>query len=635
MRRIGSPLGAPRGAISFAFAAVLAATAAFAEEPDFYQTVDRAEVGTEDTFRLNVVIVNAPEDATLTPPDLSDFEVLSKTPVDSTSIQIGSGGSQIQRVRKWVFVLRPRRAGQLTIGASRLDLGGRTLRADAITITAKKGRLQDPALAQRQRRPDPFQGFFGGNPFQGMPGFDDEDDAFPFGGPPDVDIPTTEADLFVRTYVDKKEAWVGQQVTLSVYVFSRVDLSSVDSVKLPKLEGFWSEDIDTPQTLSGETRILNGVPYKAYLLKRKAIFPLKAGTQTIDAAEADITTGYLFAGRRVHRVGNKVKLEVRPLPDGAPRGFATTNVGRWRLSVDATPEEVELGNPVTVRVTLEGVGNVKNVTPPKLTAPPSLRIFDPTLADKPTTRNGQFGGRRVQEYLVMPQQTGTFTIPSLEFPYFDPESRSYEIARTEPIQIRVTPGAAGAVATGAHAATGPVPADAPKNVLASDGVMPIRHSADFSQRGAAVWSRPWFVPAVVSPLGVWLALVGVGLVRARAAREDEGSIRKKKARAARRRLAAAETLRANGATADFYAEVEKAVITFLDARLGEPVAGLTREALAQKLTEKGIPADRQRSLLAVLETCELGRFAPGGADPAARDRVLDDAEAAMEALDAR
>ena len=107
---------------------------------------------------------------------------------------------------------------------------------------------------------------------------------------------------------------------------------------MPKLEGFWSEDVESPTQLSGEQKIVNGMPYRAYLLRRRALFPVKPGTLTITAAEADITTGFLFAGHRVHRVSNALKLKVKPLPPGGPAGMASANVGNWRLSMDVSPD---------------------------------------------------------------------------------------------------------------------------------------------------------------------------------------------------------------------------------------------------------------------------------------------------------
>ncbi|HEX8537576.1 MAG TPA: BatD family protein, partial [Cystobacter sp.] len=610
MRRIGSGHAA-LAAIALLFAALPAWA-----EVEFYQTVDRTEVGTEDVFQLTVVVVDPPDNAQVQFPAPEDFEVLSSSQSTQRSIQMSGGGPPvIQTVRKHVLMMRAQRAGNLTLPPAVLSSGSRTWRTDSIKMTVRKGRVSPPAgqaQAGRQRMPDPFRNFppFGGmqDPFAD----EEEEEEDPRGGiQEDVRIPRGDSDLFVRATLDKKQAYVGEQVTLSLYIYSRVDLSSVDSVSMPKLEGFWSEDVESPTQLTGEQRIVNGIPYRTYLLRRRALFPMKTGTLSITPAEADITTGMLFVGHRVHRVSNPLEVEVKPLPPGGPKGMSTAQVGDWKLSVETSQQRVELGQPVTVKVILEGSGNVKNITPPRLEAPPAFKVYDPSTTDKMLPNKLRVQGRRTQEYLVMPQRTGTFTLPALEFPYFDPKTGRYEVSRTEPVEIVVEPGAGGA----ASAQTGsPTPmADAaaePKNVLTAGGLRPLRYQARFEAPAAVVWQRPFFLPAVLTPVGLMLALGLGGLVRGRWSAQDEGSRSRQRARAARKQLAAAEKLRAGNSSA-FYGEVEKALLNFLAARLRVPVGGLTRDALDAKLSEAGVEEARRQRVRFVLEACDTGRFAPG------------------------
>jgi hypothetical protein len=334
-----------------------------------------------------------------------------------------------------------------------------------------------------------------------------------------------------------------------------------------------------------------------------------------------------------------VALDVKPLPKGAPPGFATAHVGHWELSREVTASAVKLGEPLTVRVILAGRGNLKNQTPPRLEVPPSFRLYDPTTSDEVKPRGNQFAGRRVQEYLVMPTQTGSFTLPEMSFAFFDPEKERYEVARAPALTIQVEP-APGGVASAAGVNGPAVPGDpqAAKNVLTADGLRPLRHQLNLREGREPVWARRWFVPAVLSPLGLWAALGALGLVRARFGREDEQAVRKRKARAARRRLQMAEKLRESGSAADFYAEVDKAIVHLLEARFGEPVGGLTREALDERLRVHGLSDEARRRVLSLLETCERGRFAPPSSaevDRDARSGAMEDAVAAMEALDAR
>jgi hypothetical protein len=631
MRRIGSGHAA-LAAIALFFAALPAWA-----EVEFYQTVDRTEVGTEDVFQLTVVVVDPPDNAQVQFPAPEDFEVLSSSQSTQRSIQMSGGGPPvIQTVRKHVLMMRAQRAGNLTLPPAVLSAGSRTWRTDSIKMMVRKGRVSPPAgqaQAGRQRMPDPFRNF---PPFGGMPdpfADEEEEDEEPRGGvQEDIRIPRGDSDLFVRATLDKKQAYVGEQVTLSLYIYSRVDLSSVDSVTMPKLEGFWSEDVESPTQLTGEQRIVNGIPYRTYLLRRRALFPMKSGTLSITPAEADITTGMLFVGHRVHRVSNPLEVEVKPLPPGGPKGMSTAQVGDWKLSVETSQQRVELGQPVTVKVILEGTGNVKNVTPPRLEAPPAFKVYDPTTTDKMLPNKLRVQGRRTQEYLVMPQRTGTFTLPALEFPYFDPKTGRYEVSRTEPVEIVVDPGAGGTASAQAGSPTHMADAAAePKNVLSAGGLRPLRYQARFEAPASAVWQRPFFLPAVLAPVGLMLALGLGGLVRGRWSGQDEGSRSRQRARAARKQLAAAEKLRAGNSSA-FYGEVEKALLNFLAARLRVPVGGLTRDALDAKLTEAGVEEARRQRVRFVLEACDTGRFAPG-AEQAARERILDDAAAVMEGWD--
>ena len=622
MRRTGSWTGLAALALAAAVAAPRPARAA--ERPEIRQSADRREVGTEDTFRLTITITNPPDGAQLRLPATDDFETLSKQQSTEMSYQmIGPGPGAIRRVQKWTLVMRANKTGALSIPPSELTAPGTgTIRTEAVPITVKKGHVADPGEGRAgaggpMRLFDPFQQF----PFP--QDVDPDDDQ-----PQNVPIPRSDSDLFLRATLDRDSVFVGEQATLNLYIFSRVDLSSVDTLTMPKLEGFWSEDVDSPSQLSAEQRIVGGVPYHAYLLKRRALFPVKPGVVKIGAAEADVTTGFLFAGRRVHRKGNELSLKVKPLPAaGKPAGFSTGNIGVWRLAVEPGTAQVELGQPVTVKLTVEGRGNLRSLAVPPLQVPQGLRAFDPTVTDKALSSRGRLGGRRTLEYLVMPQQTGTFVLPPVELPFFDPENERYDVSRTEPVTVTVSGATAKVVA-----APGAVPGEGlGKNVLAeTQALRPLRYRAAFATASAPVWERAFFVPAMLAPVALWLGVLGFGFMRAQARREDPAARQRRRAKASRARLAAAVQLQDSEEPAAFFGEVEKAVSGFLEARLGFGVGGLTREELDQKMEQAGVPANRRGQVLALMDECDLGRFAPGAGDAEAREAALRDAMELME-----
>src|SRR5207249_10151661 len=105
-----------------------------------------------------------------------------------------------------------------------------------------------------------------------------------------------QRDLLLRASVDNDKPFVGQQVTYSLYLLARINVSGIDKLQLPRLAGFWTEEIEAPQQLVGEGRILDGVPYRSFLLRKRALFALRPGKAVIEPAEAEVLTvfGMLF-----------------------------------------------------------------------------------------------------------------------------------------------------------------------------------------------------------------------------------------------------------------------------------------------------------------------------------------------------
>ena len=596
---------------SLALFALLAATSALADA-EFYQTVDRNPVGTEETFHLTVVVSDAPDGSSVQVPPSPDFEVLQRSQSTQMSYQIVNGHGQIKKVLKYTFTMRANRPGALTIPAAALHTPDKILKSEAIALKAVKGHTNQPAPPPHPPSMPAFPGF--PNPFG-------DDDSDPFSGFREPEVPRSNSDLFMVAHLDKDEAYVGEQVTLTLTVYSRVELSQIESPKWPDLDGFWNESIDSPTQLAPEQKTLNGVPYKAYLLKRLALFPVKPGNATIGSIEVSITTGFLFAGGKYKRSSPAVSLKVKPLPPGG----TGNNVGRWRLSAQASQTTVALGEPIQIKVTAEGKGNLKNVTLPPLTGPASLKIYDPQTTDTASAPKGQLGGRRVNEYIVLPQQSGSFTLPGLTLNFFNPETQHWESSKTDPINLTVTAGQGGSTVMNAPI-TGATLDPTQKNQLVATGLKTLHHTAKFESDSTPLFTKNVFIPLTGAPVALGFGVLLFGFIRS----SRGGSVdlaRRRQVRAARARLAAAEKLKSSAKVAEFYAEVEKALLSFLEARLTVPVQGLTRAQLEELLKQRGVPDQPRARVLAVLEASELGRFAPGMAG--ARQKAIDDAAFAM------
>ncbi|HLL82707.1 MAG TPA: BatD family protein, partial [Longimicrobium sp.] len=444
----------------------------------------------------------------------------------------------------------------------------------------------------------------------------------PFGR---AERPLAKGDVQLRLIPDRRSVYAGEQATVSLYLLSRAPISGLQGLQLPKIEGALVEELQTPKQVRAEERVIDGVPYRAYLLARRALFPMKAGTLEIGPAQVSVTAGGLFSTARVTPKSAPLSLEVKPLPPGGPESGQEA-VGEWKLSVDASPLEAKLGEPITVRLTAEGIGDLKGLALPRPRLPSGLKVYEPTTTDKKVIEDGKVGGRRVQELVVIAERTGDFTLPSLELPYFDPETGQHEVSRTQPLSFTVVaaPGAT-------PVAQADVPA-APKNVISAGGLRPIRHDATLDAAPPAPWRRPLWLGAMGAPLFAVAAVELVSALRRRAASRSKEPSARELVRSAQRHLSAAEQLKAR--PSEFYAEVERGLSAFLESRLKARPGGLTRDALEERLKTAGVQASQRERLLAALDGCHAGRYAPA-TDPVAMEHALALAREAMEGRPAR
>jgi hypothetical protein len=568
-------------------------------------STDADEVALDGTLNLRIVVtVTSKSQAEVQLPDFKDFDLVSRSQSEQMSFEFSNGTPSFRRTIVTNVSLTPRHEGSATVEPARVSYQGKQYQTQPITV-----RVLGAGQAQSRRAPPPPQ----------------QEDEDPFRG---VGAQLGMRDLVLRATVDRDKPYVGEQVTYSLYLLARASVSGIDKLQVPKFDGFWSEALEEPQQLVAEARIVDGVPYRSFLLRKRALFPLRAGRLEIDPAEVDVLTGFgmLFSRASVHRAAQTIALDVQPLPTaGRPAGFDVGNVGSWTLSTSVDPLTVSVGQPVTFKLVAQGRGNVRDLRLPRLGQIPGFRAYDATTTDKETIAQGQLTGTRTVEQLLVPERTGDLTIPSLSMDIFDPAQKAYRTVRTEPVRLLVhaaEPGTSASVALPAQ------------NLLAAGGLRPIRLRLRNASIGAPPWSRGWFWPALAAgPFAVAL-LVASGRAR-RLFWKDPRELRMRRARsAAQARLRGAEAMLATKrGGADFYAEVARGLTGYLADKQGIVAAGMTREELASTLTARSHPPATVRSLLAALDRCDERRFAPGADDEKAQRALLADAERILDELD--
>ncbi len=585
------------------FASVLFALCASRAQaqPKISMSTSATRVSVGEPFAVEVRIqTDGEEPDKVELPDLSEFELLGRSTSRPFSFSFGFGGQRPRTQAQTVygFTLRTDAPGAHVIRPAIMTVDGRRVASQSITVL-----VVDPAGSA------------------GIQGVDDAlknvDDVAALvrrnanEPPPPVhgtlDGANFDSTMFVRTVVDKKRAYLGEQVTVTLYLYLRGQLTDSPSIsREPTLDGFWSHDLLPMQrSLGGVRQEVNGRIFNAFVLRKFAAFPLRPGTLEIGAPSVEIGGGSslfdLFNGpsQPLKREGIKVAVEALPLP-AQPTPGVPTHTGALQLQATLEPAQAKVGDAVTLRVIAQGNGNLRGLTLPN----PSVRGVDtlaPEIDDETVSPLDRLGGQRTFRWLLLPRQPGTQPIPSFTVDAFDPQSGQYQVVRSNPLTLTIT-GAAGEAAAPERSE--------PTEVGPQFG--PVRNDSALRRRATPLSAQSFFWPAVLAaPLLLALAWIGRGLNRRLQARRAAGRDTPGQHEVAQR-LEQAEQAGAKGDARAALGLLASALKKALELKLGEPIGGMTTRALESLLEARGFePALRER-VLSQLGALEAARFDPAG-----------------------
>ncbi|MGE5314517.1 MAG: BatD family protein [Acidobacteriota bacterium] len=596
-----------RRALFVFLSAWLSAGIAWAQS--FTATVDRNPVATNEQFTLEFTMNGggAGGGKNLKLPDLSKFMILSG-PNQSTSMQIINGS--VSSSVSYGYILQAREPGTFTIGAASVEAGGKTLHTQPIQLTVVKG----SASSQRQNARS--------------------------GGQADEEVQAGD-NLFIRAIVDRSKVMQGEQISVTYKIYTRVNIINYTINKLPTMTGFWGEDLATPQQIQLTNETVNGKQYRVGVMKTTALFPTQSGTLEINPLEitcqvqvqtrrrsGDIFDDFFndpFMGNaRTQNVTIRTqptKITVLPLPKSdVPPSFKGA-VGRFTLSSAIAKRSVKTNEPLSLKATITGTGNIKILEAPEIKLPNDFEKYDPKVTESIDRNGSTISGSKTFEWLIVPRYPGAKKIPPLEFAYFDPAKNQYVTARTEEIALDVEKGSA----EPASAAGGLSKEDV--RILNQD-IRFIKSSAgSFHRRGEGM------VPAAMAAVLVGLplaAFIGLLVYRRKTARDtaDIVSFRSRRAmKIAAKRLKNASVLMAGSNQDAFYTEVSRALWTYVADRLGIDRAELSIDNVTERLEEKRMNPELIARIKETLESCEFARYAPASAEQVEKRKMYDNASA--------
>ncbi len=565
-------------------------------------------------FQLSYTVNQRSRD--LRAPEFTDFDVLAG-PYTSTSSSTSfiNGHRTSSFTQTYTYTLLAQRAGTFTIGPATVKVDGENIQSNGVRITVLPEDEQ-PGASSRQTG-GAASAEEGSQSSQANSG------------------QVSSENIFVRTIASKTRVHEQEAllITYKLY-FANVDVAQLtNNTKLPEFTGFLKQDLEQGE-IQTELEHYNGRNYQTAVLYRTVLYPQHSGDIKIDPArfEAvlrvqtqqrvrsifdDFFGSYTNVTKMLTAPG--VTVHVAPLPSGKPAGFSG-GVGRFSLTPSISQTELQANEAVTIKLDITGAGNMKLIKTPAVEWPEGFEPYDPKVTNDFRTTTSGVSGTKSIEYLAIPRSAGEYTIPAVQFSYFDIDQKAYKTLSTPEYTIRVKRGAGSANAGQAE----------------ENAVISYTQKEDIKQLGTDIRyidTKPlkknteyrcqvgehrliWLFYVVPLLLTIIVLLILRKQIKEAA---DITRVRYKRAnKVAQKRLkAAAAALKANDRNA-FYAAIESAAWTYLSDRLSIPTADLNKDNIASILKQKGVSDALIADVKNVLSTAEFARYAPS------TDHAMDD-----------
>lgn len=566
----------------------------FAADVKFTVSVSKTEVGTTEQFEITFAI-NGNGDR-FTPPSFNGFLVVSGPNV-STSMTVINGNASSSL--SYSYDLVAVKEGTYTIGAATILVNGKEQSTKPIKIKVVKGQG-----AQQNNNVQTQQGQTGPNNGVTM-------------HQAGTDISKS---LFIRADVDKSRVYLGEQITLTYKLYTRVALVGSEPEKLPDLNGFYSQDIKNPdQNVKWRTEIYKGAKYNVADMKQTILFPEHEGDITIDPISMFFVVRESAGASRdpfdqffdsYNDVKYKIKstpviVHVKPLPRaGKPEGFGGA-VGRFSISTGVDKQELKSNEPLNYKIKISGTGNLKLLKPLSPVFPADFEKYDPKTVDTIAEKQNGVSGTRTYTYLLIPRHQGNFTIEPIKFSYFDPSTGKYVILPTKAFPIKVNKGLS------ENNVTAYSGADKQDVKLLNKDIRYIKTNTDgITKKGEGFYGS-----------GLYYSLLAFGpllflgaLVYGKWDEKNNSDIVKVKSRKAgkiaAKHLASAQAQLSANNTKAFYENVFKGLYGYLSDKLNIAAADLNREKIATELKVRSLDEVLINELLDTLDLCDMARYAP-------------------------
>lgn len=391
-----------------------------------------------ESFQVQYIIEGLGEEDEFFAPDFKDFRFVSGPNIYAGAAFGEEGPRQLKNI---VFTLVAIKPGKFIIPGASAKVGDKLVKSESLWIEVisksdlaryKKGKLQEPN-----------EDYFlapGEDPYAKM-----------------------QQNLFMKVSVDKRSCYVGEPVTATFKLYSRLESRS-DIVKNPGFYGFTVQDMVNLDDRLSSTERVNGKTFDVHVVRKVQLYPLQPGLFHIDEMEVrnkvefsrskvskkteqEIAEGVYIHDEEDAKMNTAVfennmntapvAITVKPVPEKNKPVEFTGATGRFKIQALLDNTALARNEEGQLSVVVSGQGNFTQLSAPRIEWPAGIEGFAPSVIDSLDHQHSPLSGKRIFQYRFVSAKPGDYTIPALSFSFFKPDSNRYETVTSAPLGISI------------------------------------------------------------------------------------------------------------------------------------------------------------------------------------------------------
>lgn len=426
--------------------------------------------------------------------------------------------------------------------------------------------------------------------------------------------------------ISKTDPYLNEAISVvyKLYIAENTGIRTWNEIDKPRYNDFWSQNIDVKE-LKVQEGLYKGENYRFVVLKKTVLFPQKTGELSLEPLTLDISVEVpsnrrdIFGRRatttvtRTVTAGNR-NIKVKPLPkQGRPENFSGA-VGEFDFKVESSKKTLTASEAFNLKLEVSGKGNLMLFELPEPILPSSLEIYDPEHSEDIKTSLNGTKGRILDNYTIVTNESGQYPIPPISFSFFNPKTKRYETINSEKIII--------------NASENPYVSKNNVDNISQDNISKIeskdsKFSSIYTSTKLEPIEKDDFFKSVlfwllfITPLFFIPTIIIYTKIKGKRAMDFEGNKIRKNRKLAKKYLS--EAKKNIGNKESFYEALERALHSYLKAKLKIKTVDLSKDRIKSLLDNNSISSSNVTVFVKLLESCDFARYTPLGKSDMIKD----------------